>query len=108
MERGYRCAIKPDADDAVTSGLHVALGLEIALAAYRDGLGPVWAVASPDAIANFPPLNGIEAISFLVGEADVEAAEMAASRWRRDGREASVTRLTSGTKTPLDSPRYLY
>jgi hypothetical protein len=58
--------IKLDADEAVTLGLPFAGELETGLAARRAGLRPVWALASAGAVAGFPVLPAIKAISVQV------------------------------------------
>ena len=83
-------AVKLDADDTVLSGLHIGEGVETALAARQVGLKPAWAHGSKGAIAAFPVLDGIEALTILAepdAERDVEAC---AARWDAAGREVPV------------------
>jgi putative DNA primase/helicase len=68
LGRARDAAIKLDADESVPLGLHIGEGLETSLAARLAGFRPVWAVGSSGAIAAFPVLSGIEAITIL-GEA---------------------------------------
>jgi putative DNA primase/helicase len=87
-------AIKIDADENVTLGLHIGEGLETCLAAYLAGFRPVWALGSAGAIARFPVLAGIEAITIL-GEtgddgASHRAVQTCAARWIEAGREVLV------------------
>ena len=87
-------AIKLDADEAVTLGLHIGEGVETCLAAWLAGFRPVWALGSAGAIAVFPVLAGIEAITVLgeVGDggANHRAAQGCAARWFEAGREALI------------------
>jgi putative DNA primase/helicase len=85
-------AIKLDRDEDVTLGLVIGEGLETCLAAYLAGLRPTWVLGSAGAIASFPVLAGIEAISIL-GERDDNgvndrAAQQCAARWSASGQEA--------------------
>ena len=87
-------AIKLDADENVTLGLHVGEGVETCLAARLAGFRPVWALGSASAIAALPVLSGIEAITILgeVGDggANHRAVRACAARWIEDGREAFI------------------
>jgi putative DNA primase/helicase len=90
-----RCAaIKLDADETVTHGLHVGEGLETCLAARLAGFRPVWALGSAGAIETFPVLPGIDAITVLGelndGGANHRAAQACAARWLEAGREALI------------------
>ena len=91
-------AIKIDADDAVTQGLAIGEGIETVLAARQLGFRPAWALASAGAIAAFPVLGGIEAITFLAenDEASDRAIAEASRRWHRAEREVTVIDPSSG------------
>jgi putative DNA primase/helicase len=82
-------AIKLDSDDTVLGGLHIGEGVETCMAARQLGLRPAWAVGSAGAIAAFPVLSGIEALSLLRehDEANQCAADACAARWRSAGRQ---------------------
>ena len=72
----------------------LAEGLETSMAARLAGLSPVWALGSAGAIATFPVLAGIEAITVL-GEvndrgANARAAQACGDRWIEAGREVLV------------------
>jgi hypothetical protein len=87
--------IKLDADADVTSGLFAGEGIETCLAAWQMGLQPVWAAGSSSALAAFPVLPGVEALTIL-GEADTHMANLKAAlaverRWRTAGREVFYT-----------------
>jgi putative DNA primase/helicase len=86
-------------DDAVEQGLVIGEGIETTLAAavgmMIDGtlLQPAWAAGSKQAIAGFPVLSGIDALTILVDDdaAGYAAAQECALRWAKAGRE--VVRL---------------
>jgi putative DNA primase/helicase len=92
LGRCGNAAIKLDPDENVGLGLHVGEGIESCLAARLAGFRPVWALGSAGAIASFPVLSGIEAITILGevndGGANEQAARKCASRWVQAGREA--------------------
>jgi putative DNA primase/helicase len=76
-------------DREVTYGLHVAEGLESALAGRQLGLRPFWALGSAGAIGVFPVLNGVETISLLRehDDANRKAPDACAMRWHSAGRD---------------------
>jgi len=92
--RASGAAIKLDADENVTLGLHVGEGLETCLSALLMGFSPVWALGSAGAIGTFPVLGGIEAITVLGeiddGGANHRAAQTCAARWTEAGRETLI------------------
>jgi hypothetical protein len=92
LGRARDAAIKLDADESVTLGLHIGEGVETCLAARLAGFRPVWALGSASAIAAFSVSAGIEAITVLgeVGDggANHRAAQACAARWIETGREA--------------------
>ena len=94
LGRAKGAAIKLDADENVTLGLHVGEGVETCLAARLAGFRPVWALGSASGIAAFPVLSGIEAITVLgeVGDggANQRATQVCAARWLDAGLEALV------------------
>lgn len=91
-------AIKLDADEDVLSGLHIAEGVETALAARQLGLRPAWALGSAGAIAAFPVLAGVDALTLLAenDEASARAVTACAARWHQAGREIRIIRPTRG------------
>jgi hypothetical protein len=96
-----RCAaIKLDADEGVTLGLHIGEGLETCIAARLAGFRPVWALGSASGIAAFPVLAGVEAITVLGevndGGANHRAAQACAARWTKAGQEAFIVAPLSG------------
>ena len=82
-------AIKLDADENVTSGLYIGEGIETCMAGRILGLRPAWALGSAGAIASFPVLNGVEALSLLRehDDANARAAIACGLRWKAVGRE---------------------
>jgi len=94
LGRAKSAAIKLDGDGAVELGLHIGEGIETCLAAWLAGFRPVWALGSAGAVAAFPVLSGIEAITVLGevddGGASHRAAQRCAARWIEAGREAFV------------------
>jgi putative DNA primase/helicase len=94
LGRARDAAIKLDPDECVTSGVHIGEGVETCLAAWLAGFRPVWALGSATAIAAFPMLPGIEAMTVLgeVGDggANDRAAHACAARWIGAGLEAFI------------------
>lgn len=82
-------AIKLDSDAGVTSGLHIAEGLETALSARQLGLRPTWALGSAGGIERLPVLAGIESLTILreTDDANFKASQQCAERWSAAGRE---------------------
>jgi hypothetical protein len=101
LGRAKHAAIKLDADKSVTLGLIIGEGLETCLAARLAGFHPVWVLGCADAIAAFPVLSGIEAITVLgeVGDggANRSAAQTCAARWIEAGKEAFVVQPQVGS-----------
>jgi putative DNA primase/helicase len=94
LGRARAGAIKLDADETVTLGLNIGEGVETSLAAWLAGLRPVWALGSATAIATFPVLSGIDAVTVL-GETDdnganERAVQSCAARWKGAEREALI------------------
>jgi hypothetical protein len=92
-------AIKLNADDEVTMGLVIGEGIETCLAAHQLGFRPVWALGSAGAIAGFPVLSGIEALSLLeeMDEANRRATQACAGRWFEQGREVILVAPAVGS-----------
>lgn len=89
----------PDAE--VTLGLGLAEGVETALAVMQGfGWRPVWAATCAGAIARFPVLAGLEALT-VFADGDDQGAGMAAARacsrrWSTAGQEARVLAAPAG------------
>jgi putative DNA primase/helicase len=80
-------------DDEITAGLGMAEGIETALAVMQGfGWRPVWAATSAGAMARFPILPGIEALTVFADAdgAGLEAAQTCIARWSDAGREAQL------------------
>ena len=93
LGRAADACVKLSADEEVGIGLHIAEGIETALACMAMGFRPMWAALSAGGIASFPTLAGVEALTIF---ADHDATGMAAaaecaSRWDRAGKD--VTRI---------------
>jgi Toprim domain len=92
LGRAKGAAIKLDSDEDVTLGLHIGEGIETCLAARQLGYHPVWALGSAGAIAAFPVLPGIEAITVFAenDNASKHAAEACGCRYESAGVEAWI------------------
>jgi hypothetical protein len=81
-------------DEDVLGGLHLAEGLETALAAMSTGLRPMWSTGSTSIMAKLPFVAGIECLTVIADRdengAGEKAAREAARRWREAGREVRV------------------
>ena len=89
-------AIKLTADEDVLEGLHIAEGVETALAGLVLDFRPMWALGSAGGIAKFPLLGGVESLTVLVDhdkpdargrQAGHEAAKECGRRWKEAGRD---------------------
>jgi hypothetical protein len=78
-------------DEAVTTGLAIAEGLETALS-LAHAFTPVWACIDASNLRAFPVLPGIEALTIGADNdpAGREAAEACALRWHDAGREVRI------------------
>ncbi len=92
-------AIKLDADDSVTHGLHVGEGVETCLAARQLGLKPAWALGSTSFLATFAVLSGVERLTILAENdaASARAVEACGARWHAAGRKVLINRPTRGS-----------
>jgi hypothetical protein len=72
--------------------LGLAEGVESALAVIGTGWAPIWAMGSAGAMARFPVLPGIEALTIFADtdEVGLKAARTVGQRWANAGREALV------------------
>lgn len=82
-------------EDAVTTGLGIAEGIETALS-LAHGYSPVWALIDASNLAAFPQLPGIETL--MIGAdndpAGAKGALTCAARWVSAGAEVFMTRQT--------------
>ncbi len=78
-------------DDAVTTGLAIAEGIETALTAALV-CQPVWSMIDAGNMAAFPVLDGIESLLICADHdaAGLHAADTCAERWYRAGREVRI------------------
>jgi len=89
---GRQGVVRLSPDDEVTMGLGITEGVEDGLAVLLSGWSPVWAATSAGAIARFPVLAGIEALT-IFADADapgIKAANTCLARWRSAGLDACV------------------
>jgi hypothetical protein len=90
--RGAVVRLTPD--DEVTTGLHVAEGIETALRCALMGLRPIWAALSAGGIARMLVLRGIEALTILADHdangTGQNAARECATRWTEAGCEVRI------------------
>jgi putative DNA primase/helicase len=86
--------VKLTADEDVTYGLHIAEGIETALACERLGYSPIRAVLSAGGIAKFPVLPGIECLTVMADNdasgTGENAAVKCAEGWQRAGKEVRI------------------
>ena len=86
--------IKLSADDTVTTGLHIAEGIETALACMAMGFAPIWSALSASGIAHFPILPGVEVITILsdndANGTGCTVARACAKHWTDAAREARI------------------
>jgi len=84
------------ADEDVLLGLHLAEGLETALAGMSIGLRPMWATGSTALMSKFPGLSGVECLNLIVDHdpngAGEKAAREAETKWRGAGKEVRLLR----------------
>ncbi len=92
MMLGAAGVIRLSPDEEVTQGLGLAEGIETGLSCISAGFEPVWAATSSGAMARFPVLAGIDALT-LFADADgpgAKAAEACADRWTLAEREVEI------------------
>ena len=91
---GNAGVVKLTSDAEVTGGLHIAEGVETGLALLGMGFAPLWATLSANAMAIFPVLAGVEALTIFADNDNSgtgeQAARECAARWREAGREVRV------------------
>jgi putative DNA primase/helicase len=78
-------------DDAVTTGLAVAEGIETALAV-ATACRPVWSCIDAGNLAVFPVLSGVESLTIVADhdDAGMRAARECAARWKQAGRTVRI------------------
>jgi Toprim domain/CHC2 zinc finger len=93
------CAVKLDADEDVTNGLHIGEGVETTMTARQaEDRRPAWALGSAGAIAAFPVLSGIECLTLLAEhcDANARAIKQCGDRWHEAGREVLINEPIGG------------
>ncbi|NKE45149.1 hypothetical protein HB662_10190 [Roseomonas frigidaquae] len=86
-------------DPEVTMGLGLAEGIETSISVMQGfGWRPIWAATSAGAIARFPLLRGLDALTVFADADDsgLAAARRCAERWASAGREAHIAAPPSG------------
>jgi putative DNA primase/helicase len=87
-------AIKIDSDETVEQGLSICEGFETGLAGRELGFRPVWALGSAGAIAAFPVVSGVDALTILAetddSGANARAVRACRARWSSADREVIV------------------
>ncbi len=101
MMLGNAGIIRLAPDDEITLGLGIAEGIETSLAISQlAGWSPVWACGSAGAIAKFPVLGGIEALTIFPDLDDkgagIAAAQQCAERWQTDGKSIAIAKPPTG------------
>jgi hypothetical protein len=89
---GRQGVVRLSPNEQVTTGLGISEGVEDGISILLLGWSPVWAATSAGALARFPVLAGIEALT-LFSDADepgIQAAGTCAKRWCTAGREACL------------------
>jgi putative DNA primase/helicase len=92
-----RGIVRLSADEDVLAGLHIAEGIETALTGMANfSLRPMWATGDRMLMADFPILNGIEALTVIAdndksGDGE-KAARKAEARWLTARREVRLLR----------------
>ena len=78
-------------NEAITSGLTIAEGIETALTA-AELYPPAWSLIDAGNLGTFPVLNGIESLLVVADHdpAGLSAADRCADRWYRAGREVNI------------------
>jgi hypothetical protein len=89
---GRQGVVRLSPDDSVTTGLGMAEGVEDGIAVLLSGWSPIWVATSAGALARFPVLPGIEALTLFADadEAGIRAAKSCAKKWRAAGREVCL------------------
>lgn len=100
-------AVMLDPMSAVTDILHVAEGIETALAAREHyGLTPIWALGTSGAIGRLPVLPNVKRL-VVIGENDAgasrKAVEAVGARWHAAGRTVEIVWPPEGVKDLNDA-----
>jgi hypothetical protein len=86
-------------DEDVLEGLHIAEGLETALALMSRNRRPMWSAGSTPIMVKFPVVSGIECLTIFADHdengAGLSAAQELQAHWLADGKETHVRRPKS-------------
>jgi hypothetical protein len=93
---GRQGVVRLSPNSEVTLGLGIAEGIEDGLAVLLSGWAPIWVATSAGAIARFPTLHGIEALTIFADadSAGITAANACAARWYSARVDVRVCRPT--------------
>jgi hypothetical protein len=89
---GRQGVVRLSPDSEVTMGIGITEGVEDAIAVLLSGWAPVWAATSSGAIARFPVLSDIDALT-IFADADgpgIREAEKCAARWHNAQRDVCI------------------
>jgi putative DNA primase/helicase len=91
LGRGAGACIRLSPDETVTSGLHIAEGIETALACLAMHFRPIWVALSAGGVATFPVLAGIGALTVFADndETGRKSAAACALSWSSAGKEVT-------------------
>jgi hypothetical protein len=103
LGRAKGAAIKLHEHEEVGCGLHIGEGIETCLSARILGYRPTWALGSSGAIADFPVIAGIEAITVLAENdaASNRAAKACRATYEAAGCESWICRPPYGDMNDL-------
>jgi hypothetical protein len=95
LGRAKGSVVKLTPDDAVTTGLAIAEGLETAMSCMAIGW-PLWACLSAAGIESFPVLPGVESLTIFIdndkSKVGETAARACAARWLNEGADVRAIR----------------
>jgi hypothetical protein len=96
--------IRLSPNEEVLGGLHLDEGIESALSAMMMGFLPMWAAGSSSTLADFPVLDGIQALTVIADndEAGLRDASKVCQRWADAGREALMKISKNTGEDPND------
>ena len=89
---GKQGVVRLSPDQDVTLGLGITEGIEDGLAVLLSGWSPVWAACAAGALAKFPVLAGVEALTVFADddETGIKTARACVEQWNTAGRDASI------------------